>query len=441
MVEKSLLVQKHLVPEIRNVLNTDGKLQTNALFRALTQVQLLQLADATAHIKNIHSVVVNSLGSSSAGKDLLRRVPILSSAQALAEITTVARAIAADTPEIRAEIASMAKRGMVRPEYPATGINRITHMQQIIHQVDTASRVIMNRRFNNLVERGLATNTIENRRNFVQQIGEYNRRLMTRSEVTLRDFGISPFVVAGKTFNRFSRRLIAGSPGFESPSGKAVLAARTAQISGLLFAATLPALVNIFTTGSMGGRQGTPIGAIDFGEENDTEDGKRRVLDVFQLVGIRRGLRGTGLDALIEGAREGKTTNQILGDALEGIKSTALHPYVGPGLGGAYQVITGKRIDLRARSLTFSEARKFDGAKQFLENARVALKTQNPFLAGVFQHPVNALMERVFGIPLPTDDKTAVGQTVEGMLKAPLSAVGYREKEKEGKKAPWHPAG
>jgi hypothetical protein len=67
MVEKSLYVQKELVPEIRGILNTDGRVTTNPILAAITKVQMLQLADASAHIKNIHTTVLNALGSTHAG--------------------------------------------------------------------------------------------------------------------------------------------------------------------------------------------------------------------------------------------------------------------------------------------------------------------------------------------------------------------------------------
>lgn len=415
MVEKSLYVQKQLVPELRNALDTDMKFTPHPIFKAITNLQLFQLADASAHIKNIHSVIVNALGRSAAWKDLVTKIPALGSIDAVTEITKVAREISADSPEIRKEIAEMAKSGMVRPDYPATGLQKITKMQELIHDVDTAARVIMNRRFNNLVDAGIATDTPMNRRNFVQQIGEYNARLMGRYERAFRDIGLSPFIVAGRTFNRFSRRLITGNPGFEATDTAGAVKARAMQMSGLVAAATIPAFVNMFTTGTPFGRPGTPIGAVDLGPQFDTEDGKRRGIDVMNLVGIRRGLRSTGINAAIEGLRQGKTPNQIAGDAANDIITTATHPWIGPGLGAVSQVLTGKRLDLRS-GWDIVESKKVGGAGQYLENARVALRQQNPFLYGLFSEK------------LGTDEgKTVAQQIVSGLLKSPLSAIGYKE--------------
>jgi hypothetical protein len=418
MVEKGLIVPRDLVPELRNALNTDLPLKSHPIFRGLTQLQLFQLADATAHTKNLHSVVANALGRDSALQDVVKKIPFVSSIDAVNEIAHVSKEISADSPAIRAEIAEMAKNGMIRPKYPATGVQRITKMQDFIHDVDTSARVIMNRRFTELANRGWVKDTPLARREFVQQIGEYNARLMGRWERAFRDMGLSPFIVAGRSFNRYSKRLVTGNPGFTPTSKSAAIKARAAQLTTLTFAATLPAIVNAFTTGSIWGRAGTPVGAIDFGPNFDTENGKRRGLDVFQLTGIRRGLRATGLNAAIEGLRAGKTMNQIAGDAMNDVITTAAHPWMGPGLGALFQIATGRRLDLRSGWDNGIEARKVQGAAQYLENARVALRQQNPLLYGIFSGH------------LGTDaDKTVLEQIASGAFKTPLSAVGYKEFE------------
>ena len=81
-------------------------------------------------------------------------MPFLATADTVGRIAQVTREVAADTPAIRDEISQMAKQGMIRPQYPATGIQKITKMQDAIHHVDTASRIIMNRFWDNLLNAG-----------------------------------------------------------------------------------------------------------------------------------------------------------------------------------------------------------------------------------------------------------------------------------------------
>lgn len=418
IVEKQLFVPQNLVEELRTALNTDLPFKQHPIAKALTQVQLLQLADATAHTKNIHSVIANSLGHDAAWKDVATKVPFISSGAAVGEIVKVSREISADTPAIRSEVADMAKRGMIRPDYPASGVQKITKMQGFIHDVDTAARVIMNRRWDELVKRGIAPDSEVARRNFVQSIGEYNRRLMGRWEQSFRDKGLSPFIVAGRTFNRFSKRLLTGDPGFEATSTKAAIQARAAQLSTLAFATAMPAITNMFTTGTMLGRQGTPIGAIDLGPRFDSEDGKRRIIDVFQLTGIRRGLRATGLNAAIEGIKNGQSLDEIAGNAASDVVTTAAHPWVGPAPGAAFQIFTGKRLDLRSGWQTTQARNMGGGGQQYLENARVALKQQNPLIYSMLS--AAHLLSKDEG-------STGAGGIGSAALKTPLSAIGYKE--------------
>ena len=415
-VEKSLWVKQSLVPEIKGVLDVDSHLPSNPVFRWLTGVQLLQATDMIAHAKNIHTVIANSLGSSRAWTDAVRKMPFLATTDFVGRIASVTRQVMSDTPAIRNELADMSRQGLLRPKYPITGIQKITRGQQFLHHVDTASRVIMNRFWNNLIERGMVQDTVAGRRQFVQQIGEYNRRLMGPTMRFLRDIGASPFVVAGRTFNRFSKKLLLGDPGFKAANTKAAIAARAQMVSGLVAATTVPAIVNYFTTGNFGGRPGTPVGAIDTG--STTKDGKLRIVDVFQLMGIRRGLRGTGAEAVIEGTREGKTVSQIGGKAIDDITGTVGHPWLGPGLGGIYSTISGKRLDLRGGSWPFIAKRVPEGGlHQYQENARVTLKNQNPL--------VYSLLAPLIG---ETED-TYLGGIGQGFLKAPMSAAGYSEKQ------------
>ncbi len=412
-VEKSLWIKQSLAREARDVLNTDMATPNNPILRALTGIQLLQTTDMVSHLKNIHTVIGNSLGSSKGWQDAVRKMPFLGTADTVGRIIKVTREVMESGPEIRSEIAQMARQGLIRPEYPATGIQKLTHGQQLIHAVDTAARVTMNRFWDNLVERGMVNDSVKGRREFVQQIGEYNRRLLTPFIRAMRDYGASPFIVAGRTFNRFSKRLLTGDPGFKAASPEQAAIARAYQVSGLATAVILPAMINYFTSGKFGGRTGTPIGAIDTGTDNDK--GQHRILDVFQLMGIRRGLRATGAGAIIEGVRSGQTANKMFGKAFDDITSTAGHPLLGPGLGALYSGITGKRLDLRGGDNPYLSKNVGGGIKQIGENLRVTLKNQNPVIYGLIA-------------PLVGETEDTYGEGLaKGFLKTPLSSLGLKE--------------
>lgn len=413
--DRTLMVRQDLVPEIRRVLDTDMRNAQHPASKVFTGLQLtLSLVDATAHLKNQHSVIANSLRGTAAWKEIVRKMPFLSSAEAFSKMGLVARESMLDTTQIRAEKAFLAKNGMLRPSFPTTGLmSKVQLFGKFLHESDTAGRIIMNRAFTELVKSGEAVDTMQNRRAFVNQIGEYNKRLMGNFERIARESGASPFIVAGRTFNRYSKRLLTGSYGFEAASHSSALRARAINWSTLAATIAIPALLNSLITGKAQGRAGTPIGAIDLGGEE--KDGKHATLDVLQITGARRGLRATGLGALIEGVQQGKTANDIGGQAVSDIVSTAAHPWLGPALGATAQILTGKRLDLRGGAQP-QEARNMGGGiKQYAENARVALKNQNPQLY--------SLASPLIG----EGDKTFGQELAQGLMKSPASAVGYRE--------------
>lgn len=424
MVEKALYVRADIARELRDVLNTDMPLPQNKMARWLTTIQLAQLTDMTAHLKNIHTVLAAAPGTRSAFTDAMRRLPILGSVDSIARIINVTRGIISDTPASRAEQASMARLGLLRPEYPLTGLQKITRGQQVIHHVDTASRIVMNRFFDNLVAAGRVVDSEENRASFVQQIGEYNRRLMGPIMRAARDAGFAPFVVAGRNYNRQARRLLTGNPGVEASTlGEASKMRLVNILAGLVAASVLPALLNLLSTGNMGGRPGTPIGAWDLGYDPD-EQGRHRVIDLMQIVGIRRGLRGTGANAVIEGIREGQTWDEIIGHAGQDVTSTLSHPWMGPALGFAYQTITGKRLDLRGGPEAPEALNVGGGGKQYTENARTALENQNPLLAGVLS-PLTDPYESEDSYP------ERIGK---GLIKGPESAFGVYDLQSPAQK-------
>lgn len=413
-VAKTLWVPQSAVSDIRGVLDTDLRLTQNPVAKALTSVQLAQIADAATHTKNLHSVIANAQGTKSMWTDVARKIPILSTADSAVRLANVLADISKDTPEIRAELADMAKNGMLRQHYPATGLQKITKMQDMIHNVDTAARVVMNRFYDNLIERGMADPSLASRRKFVQQVGEYNRRLMTPLMNISSRAGLSPFIVAGRNFNRFGKRILTGDPGFVAANNKAALKARLVNFTTLGSIFVLPMMINKVLTGDIFGRKGTPIGAVDLGQ-NEDEKGAHKVLDLASLYGVRRGMRASGVESIVEGIQNGRNPTEIVDNAISSVTETAAHPWLGPALGAAYQLKTGKRLDLRG-GVNPIEARKVnEGESQYVENARVTLKNQNPMLYSP--------LRSIFG-----DTDEGVGKDIaKDWLKSPATAIGLRD--------------
>ena len=425
--ETTLFVKADAVREVRDILNTDQPMTQNAVGKFLTGVQLAQVSDLLTHLHNIMAVLSKAQGSG-AWKDVARRMPILSSLDAVKRVLWVTREVIHDTPEMRAELADMAKKGLVRPSYPATGISRVTRGQQVIHEVDTATRVIMNRFFDNLVQQGLAKNTEANRRRFINQVGQYNRRLMGPFMRLMAQSGLSPFIVAGRNFNRQGRWAFTGNPGVKGATWGTALHLRLVALMGVAMLFTLPIMLNMLTTGQPGGRSGTPLGAWDLGGKED-EKGKHRTLDLLQLTGVRRGMRSIGAEAAIEGYRQGHTLDQIAGQARQDALSAAAHPWIGPGLGFLSKAVTGKQFDLRGDMKTNNQYLPSTNM-WFMENLRAALEAQNPLVysmvrpafqkAGLDIRP-DSLPQNTY---LHSPYLTEMGST---FLKSPFGAIGLRD--------------
>jgi hypothetical protein len=447
VVEQSLYVQKGLEDSVKKILDVDSRPQQNPLAKAFTGIQIIGVADATAHLKNLQNVTRNALGRDSAWADLTAKIPVLGQAQSVGEIANVAKEVASNSQKIRDEKAYLAKIGALRPSYPAEGIQRFLGTHQLLYDVDTATRIILNRRYDELIKRYGAVDTESSRRDFINQVGNYNRRLMGRWETRARDTGFSPFIVAGRAMNKYARKMITGDPGFQTDNMKGAIAARAAQMSGLIFATLMPSITNMFTTGTPFGREGTPIGAIDFGPNYDTDDGKRRTFDVFALTGLRRGLRQFGIDSAIDGARSGKDIRDIERDMANGFITTKMHPWIGPAIGLGQETLTGRRFDLRTGYSQRYEARKIEGYGQYAENFRIALKQLNPLLYGVGGKGVEWAMKDVGGIPYPAEERASkenigliskatgapqmIGE-IEGALEKPvMGAIGYKESPSE----------
>ena len=277
----------------------------------------------------------------------------------------------------------------------------------------------MNRFFDNLVERGLAVDTPQNRRNYINQCGQYNGRLQGPIMNAFKQSGMSPFIVAGRNFNRQGIRGLTGNPGIQATSLQAGMEMRAINWLGTaLTLSAVPMILNTLTTGNPAGRSGTPLGAWDLGTE-ENEKGKHRVIDLAQISGLRRGMRVTGADAVIEGMKVGHTTNQIAGQVIEDASRNVMHPWIGPAPSGAFKALTGKQMDIRGTM----EAHRVPegGGMQTVENIRAALESQNPLVYSLTRPAFEAM-----GLEHPPE-KSHGEEILKTFLKSPYGAFGVKD--------------
>lgn len=434
LVHEGMWVDPDLAVPIRRVLNTDLRQQQALKFKYLNAFQVAQAVDLVAHLKNVHTVLAYSPKTGNALGDAVMRFPGLGSVDSIRRIAKTISDVAADTPEIRAKQAEMATNGMLRPEYPHHGIQKLLKTGTLLHKVDTAARMVMYDFFDKQVENGNVTGTPEeimnNRRNFVQQIGEYNDRLMSKQMADLKASGLSPFVVAGTTFNRMALKMMTGDPGFKvSSTGKAAQLRAVNLLSAPIMTAVVPAMLNLATTGSLGGRPGTPVGAWDYGSAED-EKGKHEFLDLAQMTGHRRAWRLTGLNSLMAGLKDGsRDPNEIIGNMIEESVSAWAHPWMGPAPGFYFRVATGRKFDLRGDEHDYMGPRDFEGGKQVLENLRVAVRDTNQLfysiastIPGLNQYTSTPQEREPLNVPYVPEPLAKIGK---GLFKTPLQSAGW----------------
>jgi len=403
MVNRRLYVQKQLKPELMRVLDVDSRPEMNAFAKALNSVQVATGVDAIAHLTNQFGKTYQILSDlSGIAKNSIPLYNFLKSGKTIVDLT---KEVASDSPKIREEKAQLAKMGVIRPYHPNDSLaERVLGTHDLLYKTDIAVRIFANRAFDQLVKEGKVVDRLDDRIAYVSELGNYNRRMMGEWEQMLRDKGIAPFVVAGRAFTKAGLKAATFTPGYSASTLKGKLMARASLMAAFAGTNAIVATINMMTTGRPDGRDGNPLGHIDLGPKFDTEDGKKRSIDMWKLSLVRRGLREMGGNAVIEGVKNGEDPADIWNHAKNEIATSWSHPFIGPAIGAAVQVATGKRPDLRSGYAERFETRNIGGPKQLAENLRVAIKQQVPPIYEALKPAIQTTMEEGLGIPRPSEE-------------------------------------
>ena len=352
-----LAIKKELVPEFHRAMDlykTSVPLPLRLITKPLVKAQLAAGIDAGFHTGNMFSAINGA-----------QRTGVAESLVGVREVSTAVRIMKSvskvlnDSPEVRREIAKLGQTGVLRPG----DVGHLTAKDfipfvgkpssNLIHLVDVAGRLAMNKMFDELVKEKLVTDTVEERRRYINALGQYNPRLMKTLDLTMRDWGMSTFITAGKGFNKLAMNRLTLSPGVKTADAGSAAKLRLYNAIGLITTLLVaPALVNTLTTGKPGGREGTKLGEIDLGPKMDTKDHKEQRFDPLQFLMLRRGMRITGVQALIDGLDKGLSMGTISKNAMKDIEFGITSPYYGPGARvikeTAGSVLQGKGPDWKA---------------------------------------------------------------------------------------------
>lgn len=376
-VNQNIYVRKSLAGEYRRGANVD-LLKVPAVLRAFNSVvnrsALAGLTDASVHVLNQATA-------------LLTRPSVVGGALTDSLLSTFGRAdvpftvvkfITKALQDNKAQMAELAEIGAGHAEFTSGN-----PLARLIQWTDKTTRLVLDDAYKSMVENKLVEDTETNRREFVNQVGQYNKRAQGDLRRLARDSGFGPFVTAGTTFNTLGLRTMTGSPGIPATSTMAAAALRANVMAKWVGAFVLTGTLNYLLTKDKGGgvlgRPGVPIGKIDTGlnDEND----RPLSLPVFDILGLGRALRVTGARGLIESQRKGLTLQNSFDAAATDAWNTNISPFAGPVIRFAGVASSGKQLP--AINVPRTSKVVPPGESQTAENLKQAILDANPIIKSI----------------------------------------------------------
>ncbi len=236
----------------------------------------------------------------------------------------------------------------------------------------------------------LAENTETNKRDFVSQLGQYNKASGHWFITMLRDLGIGPFAVAGSNYYMQSMKSLAFDPGVKAGSAVNQLQLRAEMVAKTATILAAVGVANYFMWGSLFGDDKTPLGAIKVGQN---PNGRTAYFDLTSMIGLTRGLRQTGLLALMQGQRKGQPEGKVEDKMVSDVVHSLIHPAF-PAPQFAYTAYTGKNTLGQNVAQQVSQAKTPQGVAQSVAsghappgssqqwlNLIAAVKNANPLYA------------------------------------------------------------
>lgn len=325
---QNIYVKSSLADEYLNAANPFGSRGkagkiTAAIGNAFNKMALAGLTDAFVHTSNLATVLMTRPGRGNLYADLIG-----SSLGRADVIPTILSAFKKGFSNNTKQLGELAEIGALRSRHTVSNFG----LGKMIQWADQTTRLVMDDVYKDLAERGIVENTETSRREFVNQVGQYNQRLQGNLTRTLREIGTSPFITAGKTFTTLGVRNMTLSPGVEATSGlnaallKADIAAKWVGSAGLLMALNYQLTKD--KGGGVAGRPGVPIGRLDTGLSD--EDGKPLTIPLLDIIGFGRGLRVTGVRGAADAIKNGLPLQTAVDASFRDIENSLIAPIAGP---------------------------------------------------------------------------------------------------------------
>lgn len=404
---KTLWIKRSLSREYRNAANVDDNPWKDVVavkaFSALSRAALAGLTDATVHITNLTTsllqlptsklnLIADTLLSAAGRLD----VPIAMARTAIRGAPEAARAITQSrllkpiTPDVltdaidkaywknQGEFARLANIGAMKEQGLSHGIPPFRQMSEVVKWYDRTTRLVLSDAFRDLAKRGVFENNPTNEREFINQVGQYNKRVQGVVIRAARNSGLAPFATAGRAFNVLGVRAATLNPGAPATSAMNAGLLRLNMLSKWGGTLAFVGLCNYAITGRIFGRPGTPIGYVDKGT-NDAQ-GRMENFPVINLTGQGRALRVIGARGAIEAARKGLPAQTAFDSAARDVVNSWVAPFAGPPVKFGVDAATGQEpgVGLPRASKVVPP-----GQSQTLQNLKDAAIAANPLVKGL----------------------------------------------------------
>lgn len=294
---------------------------------AVTRAALASTAEATYHTKNLLTIMM---------KPGMSPIDFMNNAWNVIGKDKVA----AERIVELARISAMKESGYESQAYSVlkSKYSPLTWMGNILDIVDHTMRLTAEDAFERLKRTGRVEGSETNKRDFINQLGNYNKRAQGELVTILRDTGLGPFATAGTNYYVQGLRSLVMDPGVKATSTQAAIGLRAEMLARTVGVLSAVALTNYLRWGRVDGDDTVPLGAIKLA---DSPEGKTRYIDLTNLTGLTRGMREVGLLAMAEGARSGAQPAETRDRSVENAWHSILHPATGPGVQLLYTAATG----------------------------------------------------------------------------------------------------
>lgn len=339
---EKLFVRADLAGEVRSAFNIDQhKSPFPRLTKAMTAIQLVSGIEMASHIGNATiRMIQQPIGDGFLPVAASRINPLLGKAVAAFErapvgkIVGVADSLARNTfklafkdLETSGQMARLAELGALQPEGPKPNkLNLPAQVGRLGKTITDAARLSLAQGYDRLAEKGIVPDSPTNKRDYINQLGQYHKEAQAAMVKLARESGLGPFATAGSSGYALGMRNVFGmDPGVRTTSAKSNTLMRlsaAAQIGGIIAAG---ALINYARTGYLQPK-GTPWGSLYL---HDDKDGKPVYYDLAERTGARRAARTVGLDAAIQGTLEGRSNKATAENAARQGISAIASPYLG----------------------------------------------------------------------------------------------------------------